>query len=108
MRLTFGAVDVYRTLEPLLVDYRRLRRRTRDGGCRVVWVDGFVDELLTKDRVCGTALRKLPSRQVLEDLEQLDVRVSVLGEEVDGIDDSGEDEGGVNGRGDEDESDDSG
>ena len=86
VRLTFGAVDVYGVLEPLLGDYRRIRRRRRDGGCILGWVDGFVDELLMKDRVCGTALRKLPARIVLEDLGALEGRVSGLGAEVDEID----------------------
>ncbi|KAL8647195.1 MAG: hypothetical protein Q9210_005704, partial [Variospora velana] len=46
----------------------------------------WVDDLLVKDRVCATQLRKLPRRMVLEDLGVLDVRVSPLGEEVELID----------------------
>ncbi|MCJ1482018.1 hypothetical protein MMC06_002180 [Schaereria dolodes] len=86
VRLTFEPVEVYTTLEPLLKDYRKLRRRTKDGGYLLTHVDQFVDDLLTKDRVCGTSLRKLPQRQLLEDLGQLDERVSPLGEEIDEID----------------------
>ncbi|MCJ1257852.1 hypothetical protein MMC24_005678 [Lignoscripta atroalba] len=86
VRLTFEAGEVYTTLEPLLGDYRKLRRRTKDGGYLLTYVDQFVDDLLTKERVCGTSLRKLPQRQLLEDLGQLDVRVSPLGEEIDEID----------------------
>ena len=87
VRLTFDAKDVYTTLEPLLADYRKLRRRTKDGGHSLTYMDQFVDDLLTKDRVCATSLRKLPPRTVLEDLGQLEMRESPLGEELDAIDD---------------------
>ncbi|PYI30373.1 PRP38-domain-containing protein [Aspergillus indologenus CBS 114.80] len=81
VRLTFPAADVYKTLEPLLLDYRKLKRRVRDS-FTLTYVDQFVDELLTKDRVCGTSLWKLPPRQQLEDLELLDERVSPLQAEL--------------------------
>ena len=87
VRLTFDAKDVYATLEPLLADYRKLRRRTKDGGYSLTYLDQFVDDLLTKDRVCGTSLWKLPQRAILEDLGQLEIRESPLGEELDQIDD---------------------
>ena len=86
VRLTFDAVDVYKTLEPLLGDYRKIRRRTKEGGYFLTYMDQFADDLLTKDRVCGTSLRKLPQRTLLEDLGQLDERVSPLGEEIEEID----------------------
>ena len=86
VRLTFNSRDVFQTLEPLLADYRKLRRRTRDGGYSLTYMDQFVDDLLTKDRVCGTSLLKLPQRMILEDLGQLEVRESPLGEELDEID----------------------
>lgn len=90
IRLTFDAVDVFKTLESLLGDYRKLRRRTKDGGFVLTYMDQFIDDLLTKERVCGTSLRKLPSRTVLEDLEQLDERVSPLGTELDELNSEGE------------------
>jgi pre-mRNA-splicing factor 38A len=86
VRLTFDPVDVYKTLEPLLADYRKLRRRLRDGSYALTHMDEFVDDLLTKERVCGTALRKLPARTVLEDLGQLEERESPLGEEIEALD----------------------
>ncbi|MCJ1269096.1 hypothetical protein MMC22_008985 [Lobaria immixta] len=86
VRLTFDPKDVYTTLEPLLADYRKLRRRTKDGGYSLTYMDQFIDDLLTKDRVCGTSLRKLPHRSLLEDLGQLEMRESPLGEELDEID----------------------
>ena len=81
VRLTFDAVDVYKTLEPLLLDYRKLKRRTKDGFV-LTYVDQFVDDLLTKDRVCGTSLWKLPARATLEDLDMLEERISPLVDEL--------------------------
>ena len=93
-RLTFDAVDVYKTLEPLLLDYRKLKRRVRDS-FMLTHMDQFVDDLLTKDRVCGTSLWKLPSRQQLEDLDLLEERISPLAEELEEMDkdEDEEDEG---------------
>jgi pre-mRNA-splicing factor 38A len=85
VRLTFDAVDVYKTLEPLLLDYRKIKRRVRDA-YTLTYVDQFVDDLLTKDRVCGTSLWKLPPRQQLEDLEMLDERISPLADELEELD----------------------
>lgn len=85
VRLTFNAVDVYKALEPLLLDYRKLKRRVRDSFA-LVCMDQFVDDLLTKDRVCGTSLWKLPPRQQLEDLDLLDERISPLADELEEMD----------------------
>ncbi|KAF2456575.1 Pre-mRNA-splicing factor 38, partial [Lineolata rhizophorae] len=85
VRVAWDAVDVYRTLEPLLGDWRKLRRRTR-AGFVLTTVDQFVDDLLTKERVCATTLWKLPQRSLLEDLDLLEPRVSPLGEELEALD----------------------
>lgn len=85
VRLTFEPVEVYKTLEPLLSDYRKLKRRVRES-FMLTYMDQFVDDLLTKDRVCGTSLWKLPSRQQLEDLDLLDERVSPLADELEELD----------------------
>ena len=92
VRLTFDSKDVYTTLEPLLADYRKLRRRTKDGGYGLTYIDQFVDDLLTKDRVCATSLRKLPARTILEDLGQLELRDSPLGEELEELERDDEDD----------------
>ena len=91
-RLTFQPKEVYTTLEPLLGDWRKLRRKTREGGYTLTYMDQFMDDLLMKSRVCGTSLMALPKRTVLEDLGQLEVRESPLGEEVDEIDRDEEEE----------------
>lgn len=90
VRLTFDAVDVYKTLEPLLLDYRKIKRRVRDSFV-LTYMDQFVDDLLTKDRMCGTSLWKLPSRQQLEDLELLDERISPLADELEEMDQDSDD-----------------
>lgn len=80
VRLTRRAPDVYATLEPYLDDSRKLRRRGRTGKPRLTFVDEFVDDLLTADRVCATSLWKMPRRETLEDLDVLEPRVSSLGD----------------------------
>ena len=92
VRLTFEpAEDVYTTLEPLLGDYRKLRRRTRDGVYSLTYIDQFVDDLLTKDRVCATILPRLTQRTQLEDDGKLEERESPLGAELDEIDQDSDD-----------------
>ncbi|KAI5283366.1 hypothetical protein KEM54_002182 [Ascosphaera aggregata] len=82
VRLTFEPVEIYKTLEPLLSDYRKLKRRTKEG-FTLTTMDQFVDDLLVKDRVCGTTLWKLPSRTMLEDMDLLTERISPLAAELD-------------------------
>lgn len=79
IRMTRTAKDVYTTLEPFLEDRRKLRRKGRTG-TSLTFMDVFVDDLLTKDRVCATSLWKMPKRDVLEDLDVLEPRVSPLGD----------------------------
>ena len=79
VRLTRPAPDVHRLLEPFLEDRRKLRRRGR-AGAALTFVDQFVDDLLTRDRVCATTLWQMPKREVLEDQDLLEPRVSPLGD----------------------------
>ncbi|OAK97335.1 PRP38-domain-containing protein [Phaeosphaeriaceae sp. SRC1lsM3a] len=85
IRLAWEPVEIYTTLEPLLTDYRKIKRRTKDA-FTLTHIDQFVDDLLTKDRICATSLWKLPSRANLEDLEMLEPRESPLDGEVDELD----------------------
>lgn len=71
MRLTGRPADIYEQLEPLLNDYRPLRRRDMTDWT-LTTMDEFVDDLLTQDRVCGIALPRLPKREVLEGAGYLD------------------------------------
>lgn len=94
VRLTRPAKEVYTTLEPYLEDRRKLRRKGR-AGTSLTFMDVFVDDLLTKERVCATSLWKMPKRDVLEDLEVLEPRVSPLGDIEELLEE--EDEGEANG-----------
>jgi pre-mRNA-splicing factor 38A len=85
IRLAWEPVEIYKTLEPLLTDYRKIKRRLKDA-FTLTHMDQFIDDLLTKDRMCATSLWKLPSRANLEDLEMLDPRESPLGDEIDELD----------------------
>lgn len=78
IRLTRPDKDVFARLEPFLEDRRKLRRKGRNG-TSLTYMDVFVDDLLTKDRVCATSLWKMRKRDILEDLELLEPRVSPLG-----------------------------
>ncbi|KAH8162658.1 hypothetical protein CIB48_g5585 [Xylaria polymorpha] len=105
VRLTRKAENVYATLEPFLEDGRKLRRRGR-AGAALTFVDEFVDSLLTKDRVCATSLWQMPKREILEDLDLLEPRVSPLGDiedlladEDEEMEDDANGDGVVNGRG---------
>ncbi|KAF6834237.1 pre-mRNA-splicing factor 38a [Colletotrichum plurivorum] len=79
VRMTRRPKDVYLLLEPFLEDRRKLRRKGR-AGTTLTYVDEFVDDLLTKTRVCGTSFRALPKRTDLVDLGELEERVSPLGD----------------------------
>lgn len=85
IRLAWEPVEIYQTLEPLLSDYRKLKRRTRDGYA-LTYMDQLIDDLLTKDRIFATSLWKLPARTQLEDLDLLEPRVSPLGDEIEDLD----------------------
>ncbi|KAF2126263.1 PRP38-domain-containing protein [Dothidotthia symphoricarpi CBS 119687] len=91
IRLAWEPVEIYKTLEPLLTDYRKIKRRLKDA-FTLTYMDQFIDDLLTKDRICATSLWKLPSRANLEDLDMLDPRESPLGDEIDALD---EEMGGI-------------
>nr|KAJ3422508.1 hypothetical protein HK105_007783 [Polyrhizophydium stewartii] len=94
VRLTAKDVDVYRRLEPLLLDKRKLRRRTPAGSFELTFMDQFVDELLTADRACDTILPRLARRSVLEDRGDLEPRVSPIEDELDELEGSEEGEVG--------------
>jgi pre-mRNA-splicing factor 38A len=85
IRLAWEPKEIYETLEVYLSDYRKLKRRTRDA-YTLSFVDQFIDDLLTKDRICATSLWKMPSRTQLEDIDVLEPRVSPLGDEIDELD----------------------
>ncbi|KAI5837598.1 PRP38 family-domain-containing protein [Morchella snyderi] len=90
IRLTWNAVDIFKTLEPLMTDYRKLRVRGM-AGWRLTHMDEFIDDLLTKERVCDIALPHIKTRAMLEDADELEPRDSALGSEIES---EGEEEDG--------------
>jgi pre-mRNA-splicing factor 38A len=87
IRLTFPGVECYKILEPFLNDYRKLRYRSQNG-FELTYIDEFVDNLLNVERVCETALPRIPTRFALEETEELEPRVSLLGSEIDSDEDA--------------------
>ncbi|KAJ3304600.1 Pre-mRNA-splicing factor 38A [Kappamyces sp. JEL0829] len=83
LRLTGTSLEVYQTLEPLLEDRRKLRKRLPDGSYKLTFMDEFVDELLHSDHSCDTILPRLTKRYILEDQGLIEPRVSPLEEELD-------------------------
>lgn len=73
-RLIGSSVDVYRKLEPLLADRRKLRLRLPSGTYTLTHIDEVVDDLLCNDRLFGIILPRLMKRTVLEDTGELEAR----------------------------------
>ncbi len=78
LRLIGKPMDVYRYLEPLLYDYRRIRYQNFRGVCEVKHVDELVNDLLIKDTFCDVTLPRLPRRQDLESTGNLMPKVTQL------------------------------
>ncbi|KAJ3364975.1 hypothetical protein GGF32_000633 [Allomyces javanicus] len=78
LRLTSNSLQCYEELEPLLVDYRKLRLRQPTGAYMLTTMDQFVDDLLREERVCDIILPRIQKRHVLEDKGDLDPRFSAL------------------------------
>lgn len=80
LRLTGKDIDVYRYLEPLYNDYRKLRRKLGEGKFELTHVDEVIDELLTKDYCFDIALPRMKKRVAISDLGP---RKSVLEDDFD-------------------------
>eukprot|EP00602_Paraphysomonas_sp_CaronLab_P008680 CAMPEP_0185036274 /NCGR_PEP_ID=MMETSP1103-20130426/29004_1 /TAXON_ID=36769 /ORGANISM="Paraphysomonas bandaiensis, Strain Caron Lab Isolate" /LENGTH=520 /DNA_ID=CAMNT_0027573759 /DNA_START=77 /DNA_END=1639 /DNA_ORIENTATION=+ len=92
-RLVGKAEEVYKYLEPLYNDYRKLAYRGMSGW-KIIHIDEFVDDLLYKELVCDVALPHLLRRTQLEDAGVLKPRVSALedGMNLDDDDDENDEE----------------
>ncbi|KAE9446630.1 hypothetical protein C3L33_21472, partial [Rhododendron williamsianum] len=66
LRLTGTDIDVYRYLEPLYNDYRKLRLKSPDGQFSLTHVDEVIDELLTKDYSCDIAMPRIKKRYCVD------------------------------------------
>lgn len=81
-------MNIYQTLEPLLLDYRKLRYIMPSGEYVLTYMDEFVDNLLTSERVCDVILPRIPVRSVLEESGQLNPRQSPLDIDLESSDSS--------------------
>ncbi|GIX65530.1 pre-mRNA splicing factor, putative [Babesia caballi] len=81
MRLVGSAAQVYKTLEPIYADYRKLRFRKNDGSYELKYMDEFVDDCLRLSTYLDVDLPPLPKRALLEDAKALPPRASLLEEE---------------------------
>lgn len=52
VRLTWEPAEIYKTLEPLLLDYRKVRRRRQDG-FTLTTIDALVEAMLYEKRLFG-------------------------------------------------------
>ncbi|KAK8794624.1 hypothetical protein WA158_001605 [Blastocystis sp. Blastoise] len=84
MRLTGKSVDIYNYLEPLYIDYCKLKKRETSEYI-LVYMDEFIDELLTEETSCGIVLPHLDARYILVQQKLLEPRKSVLDEEFNTI-----------------------
>ena len=55
-------------------------------------MDKYIDDLLTKERVCDIALPRISTQAQLEDMEELDAREPLVSDGDDDSDDAGGDE----------------
>ncbi|XP_067137039.1 pre-mRNA-splicing factor 38A-like isoform X1 [Centruroides vittatus] len=92
MRLVGTSLDCYKYLEPLYNDYRKLRRQNRLGAFEIVHMDEFIDELLHEERVCDIILPRIQKRQVLEECNDLEPRISALDDDLDDVESDDDDD----------------
>ncbi|KAL3814656.1 hypothetical protein ACJIZ3_015924 [Penstemon smallii] len=97
LRLTGTDIDVYRYLEPLYNDYRKLRFKLNDAKFTLTHVDEFIDELLTKDYSCDIALPRIKKRLTLESIGSLEPRRSALEDDFEEEEEKDEDDQLANG-----------
>uniref|UniRef100_F6ZP02 Pre-mRNA-splicing factor 38 n=1 Tax=Ciona intestinalis TaxID=7719 RepID=F6ZP02_CIOIN len=92
MRITGTSLDCYKYLEPLLNDFRKIKFQKREGNFVITHMDEFIDELLREERSCDVILPRIQKRQILEELEQIDPRISALDDDLDDLGESSDDD----------------
>lgn len=85
LRLVGESVEIYKYLEPLYNDFRKLKQQDTTGKFSIIRMDEFIDQLLNEERVCDVILPRLQKRSVLEDNNLLEPRQSVLDEDLEDI-----------------------
>lgn len=92
LRLTGTALDCYKYLEPLLNDYRKIRMQRRDGKFELSHMDELIDSLLRDERVCDVIMPRIQKRHILEEMNELEPRVSVLEDDLEDAEESSSEE----------------
>ncbi len=87
-RLTGQAKDIYRVLEPVYADYRRLVIRKGDTGkFETLHMDELIDNLLRDETFCDVTLPRISKRHVLEEegvLEPYESALNIQDEDMQG------------------------
>jgi len=66
LRITAKAMTVYKTLEPLFADYRKLRYRDLTGKFSIIHMDELVDWCFREETICDVTMPAIPKRQIME------------------------------------------
>ncbi|EFO88439.1 hypothetical protein CRE_10556 [Caenorhabditis remanei] len=92
LRLTFDSTEIYKYLEPLYNDFRKLRYMNKMGRFEAIYMDDFIDNLLREDRYCDIQLPRLQRRWALEEVEVLPAYKSLLDGDLVAMSDSDDEE----------------
>ncbi|VDN99204.1 unnamed protein product [Rodentolepis nana] len=85
LRLVGDSVEIYKYLEALYNDFRKLKQQDTTGKFSIIRMDEFIDQLLNEERACDVILPRLQKRSVLEDSNLLEPRQSILDEDLEDI-----------------------
>ncbi|KAK4337147.1 hypothetical protein RND71_043365 [Anisodus tanguticus] len=77
---TYG--DIWKKLEPLYNDFRKLRCLDRQGKFYIMTVDEFIDNLLREDRFLDVILPRISKRILHEEVGDLEPKVFIIDEEA--------------------------
>lgn len=78
LRLVGRPADIYKYVEPLYEDFRKVRLRNAAGQYEAVHIDEIADNLLHMNCVFGIMLPRLPARFLLEEANYLMPRESPM------------------------------
>uniref|UniRef100_A0A8R1IGW3 Pre-mRNA-splicing factor 38 n=1 Tax=Caenorhabditis japonica TaxID=281687 RepID=A0A8R1IGW3_CAEJA len=92
LRLTFESTEIYKYLEPLYNDFRKLRFMNKMGRFEAIYMDDFIDNLLREDRYCDIQLPRLQKRWALEEVDALPQYKSLLDGDLVAMSDSEDEE----------------
>ena len=82
LRLVGTPLQIYKTLEPIYEDFRKVRYELKNGW-KLMYMDEVVHDLLTEPVVCNIQLPRLPKRVLLINSQRLPKRISPLQKELD-------------------------